>query len=283
MKIGISNIAMKAAERVAGAVMAEELGYDSLWYGEHIVLPNHTVYPVNPQPYGPQELLDPFVLLAGLAAKTSRIRLATGIVMLPLRAPIMAARQILGVDHVSNGRFDMAVGLGWHPDEFEASGTEMHNRGARLDEQLDFINRLFQPGDTAFEGKFYRVAPTSFEPKPIQKPRPPFLVGGGSEAALRRAARWDGWYGVVNTVDQFKQAKERIEGFRREYGREGAPFEYVLVFHEGMPCKGAPRPEEIESFLAAGAHRVVVTPWGYDYENALVRIAQFAREVGLKA
>jgi len=283
MKVGISNIAMKAAERVAGAVMAEELGYDSLWYGEHIVLPRHTVYPVNPQPYGPQELLDPFVLLAGLAAKTSRIRLATGIVMLPLRAPIMAARQILGVDHISNGRFDMAVGLGWHPDEFEASGTEMKNRGARLDEQLDFINQLFQPGDITFEGKFYKVAQTSFEPKPIQKPRPPFLVGGGSEAALRRAARWDGWYGVVNTVDEFKRAQDRIEGFRREYGRENAPFEYVLVFHEGMPCRGAPRPEEIETLLVAGAHRVVVTPWGYDYENALPRIAQYAREIGLSA
>jgi len=281
MKVGISNIGMKAAERVAGAVMAEELGYDSVWYGEHIVLPHHTVYPVNPQPYGPQELLDPFVLLAGLAAKTRRIRVATGIIMLPLRAPIIAAREILGVDHISNGRFDMAVGLGWHPDEYEASGTDMATRGARLDEQLEFINRLFQPGDTAFEGKFYRVAPTSFEPKPVQKPRPPFLVGGGSEAALRRAARWDGWYGVVNTVDQFKTAKDRIEGFRREYGRENERFEYVLVFHEGMPCVGAPKPEEIGAFLAAGAHRVVVTPWGYDYANALPRIAQYAREIGL--
>ncbi|MDB5445284.1 MAG: putative F420-dependent oxidoreductase [Phenylobacterium sp.] len=281
MKVGLSIIAMKAAQQVAGAVLAEELGYDSLWCGEHIVLPHHTVYPVSPQPYGPQELIDPFVLLAGLAAKTSRIRLATGIVMLPLRAPIMAARQILGVDLISQGRFDLAVGLGWHPDEYDAAGTEMRTRGARMDEQLEFINRLFQPGDIAFEGRFYKVAPTRFEPKPIQKPRPPFLVGGGSEVALRRAARWDGWYGVVNTADAFKAARDRIEGFRREYGREREPFQYVLVFHEGMACKGAPSRAEIDALLAAGADRVVVTPWGYDYESALPRIAQYAREIGL--
>jgi probable F420-dependent oxidoreductase len=283
MKIGISNISMRAAERVAGAVLAEELGYDSIWYGEHIVLPHHTVYPVSPQPYGPQELIDPFVLLAGLAAKTSRIRLATGIVMLPLRAPIMAARQILGVDLISNGRFDLAVGIGWLQDEYDAAGVDMRTRGARLDEQLDFLNRLFQPGDIEFEGEFYKVARTSFEPKPVQKPRPPFLVGGATEAALRRTARWDGWYGVVNTVAEFQAARDRIEAYRREYGREGQPFQYVLVFHEGMPCKGAPSREEIEAFLAAGADRVVVTPWGYDYANALPRIAQYAREIGLSA
>ena len=284
MKVGISNIGMKASEKVAGAVLAEELGFDSVWYGEHIVLPHRTVYPVNPQPYGPQELVDVFVLLAQLAAKTSRIRLATGIVMLPLRAPIMAARQILGVDHASNGRVDMAVGLGWSQDEYDAAGVDMKTRGARLDEQLEFINKLFQPDENIeFQGRFYSVAPTRFEPKPIQRPRPPFLVGGGSTAALKRAARWDGWYGVVNTVDEFKKSRDRIEGYRREYGRENAPFEYVLVFHEGMPCRGAPTAEELAEFEAAGAHRFVATPWAYDYPNALVRIAQYARELGLSA
>jgi probable F420-dependent oxidoreductase len=281
MKVGISHIALRAQDQVQAALLAEELGYDSLWYGEHIVLPHHTVYPVDPQPYGPQELFDPFVLLAGLAARTKRIRFATGILMLPLRAPIMAARQILAVDHMSDGRFDMAVGSGWLQDEYDAAGTEMRTRGARMDEQLEFINRLFQPGDIEFKGRFYSVAPTRFEPKPVQKPRPPVLVGGGSQAALRRAARWDGWYGVVGTVDGFKATRDRIEAYRREYGREGEPFQYVLVFHEGMDCAGAPSREEIESLLSAGVDRVVVTPWGYDYPNALPRIAEYAREIGL--
>lgn len=281
MKIGLSIISMKASEHVAATVLAEELGYDSIWYGEHIVLPYHTKYPVEPAPYGPQELFDPFVLLAGLAARTSRIRLATGIVMLPLRPPIMAARQILAVDHISRGRFDMAVGLGWHPDEYEAAGVDMRTRGARTDEMLDFINALFQPGDIEWNGKHYRVARTAFEPKPFQKPRPPFLIGGGGEAALRRAARWDGWYGVVGSVDGFRRARDAIEGYRREYGREKQPFEWVLVFHEGMECKGAPSRAEIESLLAEGVHRVVVTPWGYDYAKALPRIAEYAREIGL--
>jgi probable F420-dependent oxidoreductase len=281
MKVGLSIIGMKASEHVAAAVLAEELGYDSIWYGEHIVLPHHTKYPVEPAPYGPQELFDPFVLLAGLAARTSRIRMATGIIMLPLRAPIMAARQILAVDHISRGRFDMAVGLGWHPDEYEAAGVEMANRGERTDEMLDFINALFQPGDVEWNGKHYRVAKTAFEPKPYQSPRPPFLIGGGSKAALRRAARWDGWYGVIQTVEAYRQARDTIEAYRRECGREREPFQWVLVFHEGMACKGAPGREELQAFIDAGADRVVVTPWGYDYPNALPRIAEYAREIGL--
>ena len=281
MKIGLSIISMKASEHVAAAVLAEALGYDSVWYGEHIVLPHHTDFPVKPQPYGPQELFDPLVLLAGLAGKTSRIRLATGILMLPLRAPIMAARQILAVDHLSQGRFDMAVGSGWLQDEYDAAGTDMRTRGARMDEALDFINQLFQPGDIAFEGTYYGVAPTRFEPKPIQKPRPPFLVGGASDAALRRAARWDGWYGVVSTVAQFAAARARIEAYREELGRADQPFEYVLVFHEGMECKGAPSRGELEDYIAAGAQRIVVTPWAYDYRQALPRIAQYAQDIGL--
>lgn len=282
MKVGISHIALRAQDQVKAALLAEELGYDSLWYGEHIVLPHHTVYPVDPQPYGPQELFDPFVLQAGLAARTKRIRFATGILMLPLRAPIMAARQILGVDHMSDGRFDMAVGLGWLQDEYDAAGTDMRTRGARLDEQLEFIDQLFQKDEIEFKGRFYSVAPTRFEPKPLQKPRPPFLVGGGSEAALRRAARWDGWYGVVDTAERFAAMKEKIERYRRELGRQDAPFQYVLVFHEGMACKGAPSREEIEALIAQGADRVVVTPWGYNYENGLNRIAEYAKEIGLR-
>lgn len=281
MRIGLSCIGMKASDQVAGAVLADELGYDAIWCGEHIVLPHHTVYPVNPQPYGPQELMDPFVLLSYLAARTSRIRLATGILILPLRPPVMAARQILGLDVLSRGRFDMAVGTGWLKDEYDAAGVDMRTRGARLDEQLDFINQLFEPGDTAFQGKYYSVAPTSFEPKPCQKPRPPILIGGMTEVALKRAARWDGWYGVAGSVEDFKSAREKIESYRREYGRENEPFQYVLVFHEGMACKGAPGRAEIEDMLAAGADRIVVTPWGYDYPKALSRIVEFAQQAGL--
>lgn len=283
MKIGINNVSMKADEMVAGAVLAEELGYDSVWYGEHIVLPHHVQGPVQPQPYGPQEFLDPFVLLAGLACATSRIRLATGILTLPFRAPVMAARQILGVDVLSKGRFDFVVGVGWSQEEFDAAGTDMRTRGARTDEAMDLINQLFQPGDTQFEGKYYRIDKTAFDPKPVQKPRPPFIVGGRSEAAMRRAARWDGWYGVGLGVDVFKTARDQIEAYRREYGREHAPFEYSLVVHQGLDDAGAPSPEILEAYFDAGVHRLVVTPWGYDYERALDRTAEYARQIGLKA
>lgn len=281
MKIGLNIISMKANELVAAALLADELGYDAIWYGEHILLPHGTTFPAEPQPYGPQELLDVFVLLGHLAGRTRRIRLATGIVMLPLRAPVLAARQILGVDVLSGGRLDLAVGLGWHPDEYAAAGTDMKTRGARLDEMLELINALFQPGDTAFKGKYYSVPNTPFDPKPVQKPRPPFLIGGGSEAALRRAARWDGWYGVCASPEHAEQSMAQINAYRREYGRENEPFEFVLVFYQGGPAGCAPSRDELDKYAKLGVERVVVTPWDFDYENALCRIADYAREVGL--
>ena len=281
MKIGLNIISMKAGELAAGAVLAEKLGYESLWMGEHILLPHGTDYPAKPHPYGPQELLDVFVLLGHLAGRTSRIRLATGIVMLPLRAPVLAARQILAVDVLSGGRFDLAVGLGWHPEEYAVSGTDMRTRGKRLDEMLVLINELFQPGDTEFRGEFYAVPPTPFDPKPVQKPRPPIIVGGRSEAALRRAARWDGWYGVCASVQDAADCMGQIDGYRREYGREQEPFETVLAFYQGGPGGDAPPRATIEEFAALGIERFVVTPWGFDYDNALPRIAEYAREVGL--
>ena len=281
MKLGLSCIALKASEQVAAAVLAEELGYDSVWAGEHILLTHRTVVSINPRPYGPEELMDPFVLLSHLAARTSRIRLATGVALLALRPPIMTARAVLGVDVLSKGRFDLGVGVGGFPDEYAAAGANMRTRGARVDEQLELLDRLFQPGDVEFEGRFYSLAATAFEPKPAQRPRPPILIGGWSDAALRRAARWDGWYGVVGDVATFKVMKGKMEAFRDEIGRGAAPFQHVLVFHEGMACKGAPSRGELEDFIAAGVDRVVVTPWGYDYAQGLPRIAAYAQEMGL--
>jgi probable F420-dependent oxidoreductase len=283
MKIGLNNISMKADEMIAGAVLAEELGYHSIWYGEHIVLPRHVKSRVQPQPYGPQEFLDPFVLLGNLAGHTRTIRLATGILTLPFRAPIMAARQILGVDVLSKGRFDFVVGLGWAQEEYDAAGTDMRTRGARTDEAMDFINQLFQPGDTTFEGKYYRIAQTAFDPKPVQKPRPPFIIGGNSEPAFRRAARWDGWYGSQDGLETFKRSREAIEGFRREYGRENEPFTYAIGLHQGLSDRGAPPPETLEAYFAAGVDTIVVTPWGYDHDRALDAISEYARRIGLKA
>jgi probable F420-dependent oxidoreductase len=281
VRIGLNTVSMRAAELVDGAVLAEALGYDSVWYGEHIVLPYDIDYPVTSKPYGPQELIDPFVVLAAIAARTRRLRLATGVVQLPLRAPILAARQILGVDVLSGGRLDLGVGTGWAPAEYEAAGTAFATRGARLDEMLEFIGRLFQPGDAAWEGRFYRVGLTSFEPKPVQRPRPPVIVGGVVERALQRAARWDGWYGPVRSLDRFHRVRERIEAHRRALGREGEPFQYVIVFHQGEAEGGVPTREQLEAFFAAGADRIVVTPWAEDYDHALAHTERYAREIGL--
>jgi alkanesulfonate monooxygenase SsuD/methylene tetrahydromethanopterin reductase-like flavin-dependent oxidoreductase (luciferase family) len=152
---------------------------------------------------------------------------------------------------------------------------------------LELINDLFQPGDTIYDGKYYQMPQTDFVPKPAQKPRPPFLIGAGAgtnralvEAPLRRAARWDGYYGVPSSPANARETMDIIDGYRAELGRENEPFEYVMVFHQAgeMP---APTPSDLEGYFAVGVDRIVVTPWGFDYDNALPNIEKFAKEFGL--
>lgn len=175
----------------------------------------------------------------------------------------------------------MAVGLGWLQDEYDSAGVDMRNRGARMDEQLMFIGRLFQQDEIAFAGKYYKVAPTRFEPRPCQRPRPPFLIGGVSEPALRRAARC-GW--VVRRGERCGRV-QKDAGVDRELPARARARERALPLRPRVPrrtcLQGAPSRSEIEEILAEGADRAAVTPWGYDYADALVGIAQYAREVGL--
>jgi probable F420-dependent oxidoreductase len=177
------------------ATRADELGFDSLWVFQRLLHPvdddwgaaYHAVH-------------DPIASLSYVAALTSRVRLGIAVVMAPYYAPIVLAKALTTLDIVSDGRLDVGLGLGWSAQEFEAVGVPMERRGARAEEFVACLEAIWTQREVEFHGEFYDVPLSHVEPKPVQSPHPPLLMGGGAEAALRRIGRIsDGWISSSRT------------------------------------------------------------------------------------
>lgn len=197
----------EAAIRVAKA--AEEVGFDSLWTGEHVVLPD----PLIPPPFmTPEEpILDPIVSLSFLAAHTKRIRLATGVIILPQRNPLVLAKELASLDVLSKGRLIFGLGVGYLEPEMRALGIQIEHRGSRADEYLAAILALWLQPKPAFHGRFVDFAGIQAYPRPVQKPRPPIVVGGRTPLAHRRAVRYaDGWYGFNLSLEETASQLESL-------------------------------------------------------------------------
>src|SRR5690606_15922317 len=214
MKIGLNLVPVSLDKLADAARVSEELGFESGWIGEHIVLP---MKPRAPYPYGEASFrpdtpfLEPFVALAHLATVTEKLRLGTGICILPGRQFFATARAITTLDNISRGRLDLGVGTGWSEDEFELLGADFHQRGAVMDEFLDALDALWQQQHPSFHGKYLDFDNLGFAPKPVQKPRVPVHVGGFAPAALRRAAvRGDGWYGSAGSPEEARNSIDTI-------------------------------------------------------------------------
>jgi probable F420-dependent oxidoreductase len=167
---------------------AERLGYRSLWTFQRLLAPAS-------EPLAPayRSVLDPMVSLGYLAAATSAIRLGVAVVNHPFASPLLIAKQAATVDVLSGGRLDLGIGNGWLPEEFTGSGAELAHRGARADEYVAAVRALWT-GDRGYQGSFFRIPPGRQDPRPVQRPGPPILLGGMSAAAMERAGRiGDGW------------------------------------------------------------------------------------------
>jgi probable F420-dependent oxidoreductase len=205
-----------AAARVAR--QAEKLGYESLWTAEHVVLPS----PQAPPSPAPPELpfLDPAGVLCYAAAVTERIRLATGIVILPQRNPLVLAKELTTVDVLSSGRLIFGVGVGYLEAEFNALGVPFENKGPRTDEYLDAIIAMWTQSKPAYSGRFVSFSGIDAQPRPAQKPHPPIVIGGHSPGAYRRAVRYgNGWYGYFRDVEGTRQCLAGLEAAAREVER----------------------------------------------------------------
>lgn len=195
-------------ERVV--VAAEQLGYESVWTGEHVVLidPQEPPSPVPPD----STFVDSVASLAFAAAKTKTIKLGSGIILIAQRQPIVLAKELAGIDVLSNGRLLFGLGVGYVPGEFEALGIPYEERGARSTEHIEVLRTLWTQEKPAFDGRFTKFSGIQSRPLPIQKPHPPILVGGMSPPALRRAvAQGDGWYGFYLDVDATKAMIASLE------------------------------------------------------------------------
>jgi len=215
MKIGFFGINFGVAGNVDGMVgiarAAEAAGLESLWTGEHVVLPDPQAPPSPATPQTP--FLDPAVALAHVAAHTTRIRLGTGIIILPQRNPIVLAKELASVDVVSRGRLLFGLGAGYLEPEFRAIGAPFEDRGAFADEAIEVMRALWVLEKPAYRGRFFSFHGIDAQPRPVQKPHPPILVGGMSPAGARRAARYgNGWYGFLTDLE----ATKRAQGWIRE-------------------------------------------------------------------
>jgi probable F420-dependent oxidoreductase len=201
--------------RVAKA--AEDAGFDSVWTGEHVVLPDPQVPPSPVAPEG--RMLDPAVALTFAAAHTSRVKLGTGIIILPQRNPLVLAKELASVDVLSGGRLIFGVGVGYLKPEFDALGISMDDRGTKTLEYIEAMRAIWSADKASYHGTYVDFEGVSANPKPVQAGGPPVVMGGHSPAAWRKAVtHCQGWYGfamdhdtAARNLDGLRAAAERHE------------------------------------------------------------------------
>ena len=211
---------------VAVAREAESLGYHSLWTVQRILYPRaprneYAGAPGGPWPASFESVADGIVALGYVAAATSRIRLGTAVVNLPYYSPVLLAKQLATLDVVSGGRLTVGAGLGWSEDEYAATGVPFRRRGRRMDECLRCLKLVWTEDVVEFNGEFYEIPASRIDPKPVQRPHPPVLVGGYSLGALRRAVSLaDGYIGGNLPLAELAVVIERLRAAAREAGRD---------------------------------------------------------------
>jgi probable F420-dependent oxidoreductase len=244
----------KVAARVARA--AEAAGFESLWAGEHVVLPDPQA---PPSPLPPlTAMLDPTVALGFLAAHTTTIRLGTGIIILPQRNPLVLAKELASLDVLSGGRLTFGIGIGYLEPEFTALGVPFQDKGARSEEYLGAMLALWTMEQPRFEGRFVSFSNIQARPQPAQKPHPPIVFGGHTPAAYSRAARLaQGWYGFALDLERTKAS---IGGVRAACEREGRRFEDMEISVTPMPERDRLLLDRdaAERFAALGVGRLIV-------------------------
>lgn len=281
------------------AEMAEELGYDAIWVSEHIVFHVPT--------------FDAVTTMAALAARTSRLRIGSAILLLPLRPPAAVAKAVATLDIISGGRVTLGVGVGGeYPPEFEVCGVPLRERGGRTNEAIEILRRLWTQDSASYAGTYFRFSDVSMRPKPVQQGGPPIIVGGRSKAAMRRAARLgDGYMPYLCTPTQYAEALTTIRAAAAEVGRSLAGFQatlYQFVYvadsydeafqqanrHlsttynqpfdklvERYCAVGTPKAciARLQAYLDAGAGDLILVPTTSDAADFLRQAQRLAREV----
>jgi probable F420-dependent oxidoreductase len=195
----------------AYAERAEALGFESLWAWDHVLLGVEPAFPI----------LDSITMLGAVAGRTRRIKLGTGVLVLPLRNPVVAAKALGSLDVISGGRLVVGVAAGWYAREFDAVGVPFKQRGRQFERNLDILLRLWTEDRVTLRADEFNLREAVMVPRPAQRPRPPVLIGGYVDAVLRRAGTLgDGWLTYFYTPESFRRGWEKVKAFAREAGRD---------------------------------------------------------------
>ena len=218
---------------------AEDLGFHSLWVIDRVF------HPIN--------IIEPLMLLTCAATVTSRIRLGTAVYLFVLRNPVLAAKTISTLDYLSDGRVTLGISLGGRDNEFEPLGVPMKRRVSRFEEGLALMRKLFTERDVTFHGRYFNVDGVNIDPKPVQKPGLPIIMGGSADAALKRSAELgDGWVaGGVGSAEVFGGAWQKVRDYAQAAGKnpdslDSGKLMYINVGDDRQKCK-----EELEAFTHA--------------------------------
>lgn len=260
------------------AQLAEAAGFDSVFAVDHVVFPDNytSTYPYSPTgrlPVGRAGAFpDPLIWIAFAAAVTTRLRFMTSVIILPQRNPLLLAKQVATLDHMSGGRFELGIGVGWLKEEFQAMGVPFERRGKRADEYVAAMQALWAEDGASFDGEFVKFRQVSCNPKPLG--RVPIIVGGHSEAAARRAGRLgDGFFpsvgAQVDTMPLFDVARRAAA----EAGRDPAHIEMIAGCPDLLPSSTVEPKAAIEERARRGISRIVlpVGPFMPNLEESLAR------------
>ncbi len=236
---------------------AEAAGFESLWTGEHVVLPDPQVAPSPAAPLTP--MVHPSTALAFIAAVTQRIKLGTGITLLAQRNAVVLAKEMASLDHLSQGRLIFGIGAGYLKAEFDALGVNFAERGARTDEYILAMRELWTSNQPRFAGKFVNFAGIQSRPQPVQAGGPPIVLGGASEAAFRRAiTQAQGWYGFAMDVETAGKAIEGLRKAGENYDRPVALGELEI----SITPRGPLTEETLDEYRALGVGRLILLQTG---------------------
>jgi probable F420-dependent oxidoreductase len=264
------------------AQLAEEHGFESLWTVEHTVVPAgyDSEYPYSADGKMPGgdavSITDPLIWMSWVAAITTRLRVATGILILPQRNPITLAKQVATLDVLSGGRVDLGVGVGWLREEFDALGVPFEERGARTDEYIAALRALWSDDPATFKGEFVSFERCHSNPKPVQTGGIPIVVGGHTNAAARRAGRLgNGFFPGRASEEELRPLFEAMRASAIDAGRDPDAIE--------LTAGGVFDLDGVKRFADIGVGRVVIPPLGFDLETLKRTIGDFADSVIAKA
>lgn len=274
MQLGLHALGIgSGADRTvidAVASAAEDHGFATLWAGEHVVMVDDSTsrYPYSDSGAiavpAEADWLDPMVALSFAAAASSRIRLATGVLLLPEHNPVIVAKQAASLDRLSGGRLTLGIGVGWSREEFEALGVPFEGRAARTAEYVAAMRTLWREDVASFAGRFVAFDSIRVNPKPDAGQAIPIVVGGNSDAALRRVAAWgDGWYGFnLDGIDEARDRIGRLEKLLEESGRDRAGLRVAVAL-------AAPRVADARALTELGVDELVLVQAPPDSADAV--------------